>query len=319
MGEGVRDLQVRLGGLGFATEGDEPGVFGPATDAALRAFQAERGLRIDGVCGEQSWSAVVEAGWHLGERLLYYTTPMLRGDDVAGLQRRLGQLGFDAGRVDGIFGERAQAALLDFQRNAGLTTDAVCGPATLATLDRLGAGGRGDPVEGVRERAALRETSGTLRGQTLVVGENGGLDALAGAVARVLVAAGATVVTLHQPDESEQAAQANAIGAAAYLGLAAAPDAGCTVAYYAAHGFESAGGRRLAECLQSELPGVLGGPAGGAPGSPTGMSLAVLRETRMPAVVCELGPPTALVEHGARLAAACERAFTCWVEGLAEV
>ena len=88
-----------------------------------------------------------------------------------------------------------------------------------------------------------------------------------------------------------------------------------TFAYYAAHGYESAGGRRLAECLSDELPPELGGGSG----PPAGMALAVLRETRMPAVVCELGPPAALVEHGPRVAAACARAFTCWVEGLSEV
>jgi N-acetylmuramoyl-L-alanine amidase len=190
----------------------------------------------------------------------------------------------------------------------------VCGPATLATLDRLGTGGQGDPIEGIRERNALREASGTLRGRMLVVGESGGLGALAAAVARALTAAGASVVTLNQPDESEQAAEANGLGASAYLGLAAA-DSGCAVAYYAAHGYESAGGRRLAECLQRELPTVLGADHA----DPTGMSLAVLRETKMPAVVCELGPPSALVEHSARLAAACERALICWIEGLAEV
>lgn len=309
----MRDLQARLTELGFPNERDEPGSFGPATETALREFQTKRGLRVDGICGRQSWAAIVEAGWQPGDRLLYYTTPMLRGDDVAALQRRLGQLGFDAGRVDGIFGERTQSALLDFQRNAGLTTDAVCGPATLATLDRLGAGA-GDPIGGIRERDSLRETSGTLRGQTLIVAENGGLDALSAAIARALTESGAHVVALHQPDESVQAAQANGIGAAAFLALAAA-DRGCTIAYYAAHGYESAGGKRLAECLHRELPAVLGVAAP----PPAGMALPVLRETRMPAVVCELGPPSALVEWAPRLADAYGRALTCWVEGLAEV
>ena len=70
----------------------------------MRPFQEHRGLRSDGVCGPQTWSALVEAGRVLGDRLLYYRNPMLRGDDVATLQRQLGALGFDAGRVDGIFG-----------------------------------------------------------------------------------------------------------------------------------------------------------------------------------------------------------------------
>ena len=48
---------------------------------------------------------------------------MLRGDDVAELQQRLGALGFDAGRVDGIFGAETATALEALQRNAGLPTD----------------------------------------------------------------------------------------------------------------------------------------------------------------------------------------------------
>ena len=45
---------------------------------------------------------------------------MQRGDDVADLQQRLSTLGFDTGRVDGIFGDRTSRALAEFQRNAGL-------------------------------------------------------------------------------------------------------------------------------------------------------------------------------------------------------
>ena len=114
-GEAVRDLQARLAAAGHDCTPDEPGVFGSATEEAVRAFQGKRGLRVDGLCGAQTWAALVEAGWRLGDRLLYQASPFLRGDDVAELQRRLGTLGFDAGRVDGIFGEGTQQALLDFE------------------------------------------------------------------------------------------------------------------------------------------------------------------------------------------------------------
>ena len=77
------------------------------------------------------------------------------GDDVGELQRRLGALGFDAGRVDAIFGPLTEAALKDFERNAGLTTDGVCGPDVLAELTRLGSRGEGASVAGVRERERL--------------------------------------------------------------------------------------------------------------------------------------------------------------------
>src|SRR5205807_4048981 len=114
-GEAVRDLRHRLAQAGHDTGPDEPGTFGEGTEVAVRAFQERRGLRVDGTCGPQTWASLVEAGFRPGDRLLYYTSPMLRGDDVAELQRRLGALGFDAGRVDGIFGEDTQRAVLEFQ------------------------------------------------------------------------------------------------------------------------------------------------------------------------------------------------------------
>jgi N-acetylmuramoyl-L-alanine amidase len=227
---------------------------------------------------------------------------------VADLQRRLGALGFDAGRVDGIFGEDTQRAVLEFQRNAGLTGDAVCGPATFATLTRVKSrDSEPMPVAGVREREVLRHSPRTLHGRRVVVGQAGGLDALTDAVVRALVDTGAQAIPLHHPDGSAQAQQANGVGADVFLGLGSA-EKGCSTAYYAAHSYESHGGRRLAECIQDHVPPILGTERQ----SPQGMALPVLRETRMPAVLCELGPPAALVGKGADLAWALTKALECW-------
>ena len=68
-GEPVRDLQQRLSRLGLSADA-ELGEFGDATEQAVRIFQEQRGLRIDGLCGPQTWSALVESGFHLGDRLL---------------------------------------------------------------------------------------------------------------------------------------------------------------------------------------------------------------------------------------------------------
>ena len=311
----MRDLQSRLGSAGHETAADRPGVYGSATEAAVRSFQERRGLRIDGICGPQTWGSLVEAGYRLGDRLLYHRSPPLRGDDVAELQRRLGALGFDAGRVDGIFGEDTQRAVLEFQRNAGLTGDAVCGPATLAVLGRVKA--RNDdpiPVAAVHEGETLRHSPRTLRGRRVVVAHAGGLDALTDAIVRALAETGAHAVPLHHLDGSAQAQQANGVGADVFVGLVVADD-GCSVAYYAAHGFESRGGRRLAECIQKEVPAILRVTAA----APTGMALPVLRETRMPAVLCDLGPPSTLVAKGAELARAFTRALECWVQALDDI
>ena len=51
----------------------------------------------------------------------------MTGDDVAALQERLLELGFDAGRPDGMFDAQTEQALRNFQREYGLTVDGICG------------------------------------------------------------------------------------------------------------------------------------------------------------------------------------------------
>ena len=103
----------------------------------VEAFQRSRGLPISGDVDETTWNRLVEAGWRLGERLLYLAHPHLRGDDVAELQVRLAQLGFNPGRIDGIFGSLTEHTLHDFQRNCGLGADGTLTRATLLEVLRL--------------------------------------------------------------------------------------------------------------------------------------------------------------------------------------
>ncbi len=299
-----------MSALGIDAIPDATGVFGHGTRAAVETFQHLRGLRVDGTCGPQTWAALVEAGFRLGDRFLYHRRAMLRGDDVADLQRRLSALGFDAGRVDGIFGPRTATALAEFQRNMGLPVDAILGADTLNELRRVMPRTElSELVSAVRDRDRLRHLPKTLLGRCIAVGEEGGLDALASAVRRALHRAGANAVPVLHPDGSAQAAAANSAGAEIYLGLRLFPSAPrCTTAHYSGYRYESAGGRRLAELVQSRVPSVLGI----APGEPEGMSLPVLRETRMPAVVCELGPAALVVERTPVIAQALVEALTEW-------
>ena len=311
-GEAVRDLQRRLGRAGHDTGDDAPGTYGAATEAAVQAFQERRGLRADGVCGEQTWASLVEAGFAFGERLLYLRAPMLRGDDVADLQRTLGLLGFDAGKVDGILGPRTAEATTEFQRNAGLTTDGICGPDTVAALRRYRRAEEDGPssiVASLREAEGLRRSSRLVVGHRVAVADCGGVGALAAAVARALTDRGAIATVVTDVDDTARAATANAFQANVFLALVTSGEPGVTCAFYAHEDFESVGGRRLATLATDTVAAALDGRAP----PPRGMRLPVLRETRMPAVVIEMGPTPEVVVRTPAIADALADAVERWV------
>jgi peptidoglycan hydrolase-like protein with peptidoglycan-binding domain len=137
-GAAVEDVQRRLLVLGAdlgATGVD--GVFLGATYAAVAAFQQRHGLDEDGEVGPQTWAALVDATFTLGDRLLYLRFPYLHGADVRTLQEALNSLGFACGDLDGIFGPFTEHATREFQANTGLGGDGIVGPETVRALANL--------------------------------------------------------------------------------------------------------------------------------------------------------------------------------------
>ena len=308
-GEAVRDLHRRLAAAGHRPTSDLAH-YGTSTAAAVGQFQAAHGLDSTGICDQATWNTLVEASYKLGDRAIYHTQPMLRGDDIADLQLRLGSLGFDAGRADGIFGPETERAVADFQRNAGLTSDGVAGQQTIAELMRLSA--RADTsrsVAQVREQEELRSRPRQLAGMRVAVGQNGPFHALAHLVGRLVREQGAVVLEEHHPDWSTHARNANEFGSQVFVAIMPSDDDGCDVAYFATTGFASAGGRQLAEICAQLLPPALGITAGKV----SGMRVAILRETRMPAVLCRVGSPTRVVSRNAAVAGALVEALHQWV------
>jgi peptidoglycan hydrolase-like protein with peptidoglycan-binding domain len=127
----IAALQVAMRSLGLYPHPVD-GVSGPWTQQAVRTFQTQHGLAVDGVAGPRTRAVL---GWR--GRPLLGARPMRngkRGWDVAALQFLLNSRGFGPGDFDGGFGPNTASALRRYQAAAGLAVDGVAGPSTLAAL-----------------------------------------------------------------------------------------------------------------------------------------------------------------------------------------
>jgi peptidoglycan hydrolase-like protein with peptidoglycan-binding domain len=113
-GEPVKILQAKLG---VTADGE----FGSGTEAALKAYQQQHGLKVDGIAGPDTFVQMA-----LYELILL--KPGTSGDTVKKLQQALGIA------ADGQFGSGTQKAVRDFQSKNGLEADGLAGPATLAKM-----------------------------------------------------------------------------------------------------------------------------------------------------------------------------------------
>lgn len=310
-GEAVRDVQHRLLGSGLRVETDElEGEFGPSTERAVEEFQRRRGLPPDGVVDPDTWGQLVEAGYRIGDRTLYLRSPAFRGDDVRELQRMLNALGFDVGKVDGIFGARTGRGVVEFQRNVGAKADGIVGLETVRSLEgmRPTVGGPGRAV--VREAEAAQRMGASLQGSVVAVDPGHGPSdpgVEAGGVVEAEVAArvaaelaaelerrGARPLLLRttdeDPDVSDRARRANAgdavVCVSIHLGRGRLVRAGSICCYYGTPDTHSPMGRRLAEEIARGLTAM-----GLVDGGVHPLAVAILRETRMPAVQVELAVP----------------------------
>jgi N-acetylmuramoyl-L-alanine amidase len=308
-GEAVLDIQARLVALGYHIDGSEHGEFGSSTERAVREFQQRRQLLVDGRVGDDTWEELVEASFTLGDRLLYLRYPYFRGDDVRGLQSALNLLGFDAGREDGIFGERTDRAIREFQRNVGLPSDGILGATTVLALGRLRPVGPGPGRATVREAEALRRLSASVQGARIAVDAAFGADEqgavgpsglteaetsfdLASALVEELYSRGANPFFLRHhesnPSAGQRATAANEEGAEVLISLHLNshddPEAeGASTYFYGREGWVSQAGKWLAELIQRELIARLGLKDGRT--HPKAIPL--LRATQMPAVQVE--------------------------------
>ena len=128
-GAEVMTVQRGLLEAGFY-KGEINGIFGPRTRAAVIQFQRSRGLKADGIAGSTTLSALKSRP----------TQPISSGGRVSQNTRELQQLlkdrGFYKGEINGIFGPRTRAAVIQFQRSRGLKPDGIVGSTTLSALKK---------------------------------------------------------------------------------------------------------------------------------------------------------------------------------------
>jgi len=237
----------------------------------IRSFQQERGLHVTGELNEATARAIEEARWKLGDRSLnLQPSPMMRGDDVATLQARLTEMGFNAGRVDGIYGPATESAVKEFQKSVGAVVDGKCGPATIIALLRLTKTISGGAPAVLRESAQHKNRGPALANKVIVLDPGSEtledeitLD-IANRIEGRLLALGATVFltrgATNNPTEQERIKFANKNSAHLLISLHTDkhpnPEAqGVATFFYGSdmHGIHSIVGERFASLVQREL------------------------------------------------------------------
>jgi Putative peptidoglycan binding domain len=134
----IRTLQRKVGVTA-------DGVFGPATERAVKRWQRRHGLAADGIVGPQTRAAmglgagpILKRGHRGGGRRSSRSGSARhhrahRGGGVRALQRVLGV------PADGVFGPATEAAVKRWQGRHGLVADGVVGPQTRRAMG-LGSG-----------------------------------------------------------------------------------------------------------------------------------------------------------------------------------
>ncbi len=237
----------------------------------IRSFQQARGLHVTGELNEATQRALDESRWKLGDRSLHLQpSPMMRGDDVAALQSRLTEMGFNCGRVDGIFGEVTEAAVKEFQKSVGVKVDGKCGPATIIALLRLTKIVSGGAPAALRESAAQKNRGPALANKVIVINPGSAsyeaevVYDIARRLEGRLLALGASVFltrgTQNAPSEAERIAFTNKSGADLLISLHvdhhANPHArGVATFFYGSdqHGIHSIVGEKFASLVQREI------------------------------------------------------------------
>ncbi len=173
-GDNVAQLQEALIELGYLS-GMADGNYGTDTADAVKAFQRENGLTVDGTAGVQTQKVLFGGNAKKAASKATATpapkgtaTPApgnstlkvgSKGSDVKSLQNKLIELGYLSGKADGIYGAQTAAAVRAYQKASKLTVDGIAGKMTLNSLQGASAVKTGTTTAAVTVTAQQGSTS----------------------------------------------------------------------------------------------------------------------------------------------------------------
>jgi peptidoglycan hydrolase-like protein with peptidoglycan-binding domain len=226
-GEGVQRVQTALLQAGYTVRGGADGVFGNATQSALKAFQTSNGIEATGKVDERTAQALLTV---LGDTpdpatangALVGLQAGSTGGDVKALQELLIGLGIEVrGGADGIFGPATAQAVKNFQTSQGLAATGKVDDATAAALANpkpIGNQPAGNSTDGYAEYGERGERVLALQAALVKAG-----IALAGGVDGDFGASTTLAVREFQAREGLPVTGKVDAATAAKLGLGAAP------------------------------------------------------------------------------------------------
>lgn len=128
--EFVKTVQKRLWKLGYYN-GDWSGVFGTETWKAVKAFQADHELTVDGSVGTNTWGKLKEEASAPSKKDVEDTA----SEQLKKYQQQLKDLGWYKGELTGKYDKATVDAVKAFQKATGLKVDGAIGPKTLAKMN----------------------------------------------------------------------------------------------------------------------------------------------------------------------------------------
>ena len=127
----ITNIQARLMDLGFMEEDKATSFYGESTEDAIKKFQRQLNMPIDGICSAEVYSKLMSK-----DAPSYEVKREYRGDDIKILQQQLYELSYLLYEedVNGYFGQKTETAVKEMQKSNNLK---VTGTINLTTLNFL--------------------------------------------------------------------------------------------------------------------------------------------------------------------------------------